>query len=500
VLSSLATGLVGVTGGTHGVLSDLNNTSGSPVYAALNSFLPANDPATSTTPKAYLNWMLLDNQFNYVSGNNQSGAIPVGSADVLNTLATGIGLHHSGYLYIWVSNETPGWDVFFDNLSVQTYSGPMLEENHYYPFGLTMAGISDKALKSQYAENKFRYNGKELQNQEFVDGSGLEEYDYGARMQDPQLGVWHSIDPLAEKSRRWSPYNYAFNNPIRFIDPDGMDGEDSETSPAETLPTATATTSSTPASQEGDNEAHYIMDGNGDLNDTGGGGSGGGGGGGKDDKNKQNGRGIVKSNDPPPDPLNHPGGLNLDGGAAPQASSAQPEVPKLTDAQLNALKSHCTEIGFNAIENLLLFAIPEEKLLAPLGKLGKAALSALSKAKAAEAVAEGSYYSVAFETQIAGSLYPGAGYYSHFKAANEALSQAIATDANFANSIFDLGIRVPKSPTGNILGKSPTNWVWHHDINAGVMQLVPKAQHTTGSIFWDVMHPNGAGGMSLWGR
>jgi RHS repeat-associated protein len=84
-----------------------------------------------------------------------------------------------------------------------------------------MAGINDKAIKNQYAENKYRYNGKELQNKEFTDGTGLEEYDFGLRFQDPQLGVWHNADPLAERSLGSSPYRYALDNPIMFIDPNG---------------------------------------------------------------------------------------------------------------------------------------------------------------------------------------------------------------------------------------------------------------------------------------
>lgn len=108
-------------------------------------------------------------------------------------------------------------------------SSEIVQENNYYAFGLTQKGYNGVV---NGADNKYKYNGKELQDDK-IGGLSLDLYDYGARNYDPALGRWMNIDPLAEKSRRFNPYAYAFNNPVFFIDPDGMEATDAQTKRAQ---------------------------------------------------------------------------------------------------------------------------------------------------------------------------------------------------------------------------------------------------------------------------
>ena len=88
----------------------------------------------------------------------------------------------------------------------------LLQKVDYYPFGM----VADKT--NGESDNKYLYNGKELQDE--ID---LDWYDYGARFYDPQIGRWHVIDPSAENYYSWTPYNYVANNPILVTDPTGKD-------------------------------------------------------------------------------------------------------------------------------------------------------------------------------------------------------------------------------------------------------------------------------------
>src|SRR5690554_5703446 len=132
-----------------------------------------------------------------------------------------------GYNYIYNYTDHLGNIRVSYFLDLRTRSVAIIEENNYYPFGLKHNGYNN--ISPPNSVYKYKYNGKELQ-----DELGLNVYDFGARNYMPDLGRWANIDPLAEQSRRWTPYNYAYNNPVYFIDPDGMQSDSNSGSGSET--------------------------------------------------------------------------------------------------------------------------------------------------------------------------------------------------------------------------------------------------------------------------
>ncbi|QSW88457.1 hypothetical protein J0383_19685 [Flavobacterium endoglycinae] len=127
---------------------------------------------------------------------------------------------NGNYSYIYQYKDHLGnVRLSYENISqTLTPSLHIVEENNYYPFGLKQKIQGEVINQTVY---KYKYNGKELQDELY-----LNVYDYGARNYDPAIGRWLNIDPLSEKMRRHSPYNYAFDNPVRYNDPDGMEPKD----------------------------------------------------------------------------------------------------------------------------------------------------------------------------------------------------------------------------------------------------------------------------------
>lgn len=125
----------------------------------------------------------------------------------------------TGYGYVSLNDKKYHYflqDYQGNNRVVVDSSGKVEETNHYYPFGGVFASTGNV--------QPYKYNGKELDAKK-----GLNWYDYGARMYDPTLGRWHTVDPLAEKFYGITPYNYCFDNPIKYIDPDGSQGRPART-------------------------------------------------------------------------------------------------------------------------------------------------------------------------------------------------------------------------------------------------------------------------------
>jgi RHS repeat-associated protein len=145
---------------------------------------------------------------NYVDGTQYK---PNGTIDFIQT-GEGVARSNAGGSYSYEYNLAD----HLGNNRVTYYKNPsnnqveVIQRDNYYAFGLRKVALA--------GNNKYLYNGKELQSE-------LGLYDYGARFYDPVIGRWNVIDPMAESYQHWSPYNYATNNPISVIDPDGRSTE-----------------------------------------------------------------------------------------------------------------------------------------------------------------------------------------------------------------------------------------------------------------------------------
>src|SRR5690606_38523115 len=225
LLTNLASAIMG-SPATGGILKDAAGdlTSVLSTNTVLASLLntPNASSGSNQAPKAYLHVLFFNEQFKF--DENASVVVPVsytpGTKGTIAKLASNaVQAGKNGYVYVYFSNESEEI-VFFDNFKLSHERGRILEETHYYAFGLTIAGISSKAVGIQ--PNQYLYNdGTELNESLDV---GLYETEF--RLYDPQIGRFWQVDELSDFFEDWSPYSFAFNNPIRYNDPHGLNPED----------------------------------------------------------------------------------------------------------------------------------------------------------------------------------------------------------------------------------------------------------------------------------
>jgi RHS repeat-associated protein len=223
VVQSLLQAILGsaaTNAATKGATTSIGTQLGSNV--PLNDVVAPNEDATDNIPKAYLSVLFFDERFNFVSESSQSLRVTTADAsDASLTLGPNIKVPKNGYAYIYVSNESDE-PVYFDNFKVSHERGRIIEEDHYYAFGLKIAGISSKKMADAHegmVDNKYLYNDKEL----FDDGD-LGWLDYGFRNYDAQIGRFPQLDPLTNDYPFLTPFQYGSNDPIGNIDLDGLEG------------------------------------------------------------------------------------------------------------------------------------------------------------------------------------------------------------------------------------------------------------------------------------
>lgn len=222
IISTLTTGTGGFPASESHNTKTVTDVFTAPNYSIFD--LAVNSTADPNRPRAYLNYIMFDENMEIVPG--MSGAFQADGAGDWTTIGTSTPLEFptNGYLAVYLSNASRNLsadmygNVYFDQLVIRFSRGKLKEEAHYYPHGLPMANMGSTA--SGYVANRRKY-----QSNEYITNLDLNWMDFNNRQYDPQIGRFLGVDPLANSSHQamLSPYAAMANNPILFVDPDGLE-------------------------------------------------------------------------------------------------------------------------------------------------------------------------------------------------------------------------------------------------------------------------------------
>ncbi len=203
-------GLLGSTGGVT-----------IPFAGALNK---SNE--TGSAPKAYLNYIVFDRDFNFKDGGYvrvTTAAREYGRKGPHEELAKELVITEPGYVYLYISNDNVSLgggevEVYWDDFKVEHVKSPVIQSDSYYPFGLRYDSYS--------RENSLSNKAKLFQGQEHADELGLNWDSFKWRNHQPEIGRFFNVDPLSEKFYYNSSYAFSENKVTRHVELEGLEAFD----------------------------------------------------------------------------------------------------------------------------------------------------------------------------------------------------------------------------------------------------------------------------------
>ena len=199
VLAGAVAGVFGgVAGGTLEQQSIYDQFTGNPA-----AILVGDNGIDNSQPRAYLNYLLFDRDFNFVdAGFAQVSDMAKDNHEALNLSRA---ITEPGFIYIYVSNETNAdFNVYFDDLRIKHNRGLMIQESHTYPFGMPISALNFAAsgLEGLPGGDKFQLGWSDM----------------GFRNYDAKIGRFYATDPMGELTQELSTHQYAANNPVSKVD------------------------------------------------------------------------------------------------------------------------------------------------------------------------------------------------------------------------------------------------------------------------------------------